>query len=342
MLDNILKLKKFKKIVFLIFGSNHRYSALGRFGRTKKYGDILVISLGGRLKSIIGRIFYFFNIGKFIAIDANPFLKNKKNSINLWFNGTWKIFEKFKSFDNNFVNIKNPIINEEQKIFQIYPLIIKKKKFYKKPKIIFMGKIWYTPNESLIDLSFLELNKDKILNKFDSIDNRNFWLNENDDQQIEILYKKYRIVKTYQREQIILNIEKNFKNNFLIYGEDKNNTGLNFQRPVYSNNTVKKIYEGNICIDTGPVPGSMSLHPRSLMILESNGLLIQTKQNDSELIWDNFNEKMIFNNIENFLSGIDLVLSDINKFNEYLEMIHEKFKNSELQIYNTLKNTLKL
>jgi len=127
MLDNILKLKKFKKIVFLIFGSNHRYSALGRFGRTKKYGDILVISLGGRLKSIIGRIFYFFNIGKFIAIDANPFLKNKKNSINLWFNGTWKIFKELKSYNNNYVNIYNPLINEEQKIFQIYPLIYKKK-----------------------------------------------------------------------------------------------------------------------------------------------------------------------------------------------------------------------
>ena len=151
MLKKKLDLRNFKKIVFLVFGNNHRYSALGNFGKSKNYKDILLISLGGRFKSIIGRVLYFFNVGKFIGIDANPFLKDKKNSINLWFNGSWKIFKKFKSYDNNFVNIQNPIINEEQKIFQIYPLIINKKIFYKKPKIIFMGKIWYTPNENLVN-----------------------------------------------------------------------------------------------------------------------------------------------------------------------------------------------
>tara|TARA_B100001057_G_C22862233_1_gene954990 strand:+ start:120 stop:1145 length:1026 start_codon:yes stop_codon:yes gene_type:complete len=337
-----LNFRKFKKIVFLVFGSNHRHSALGEFGKSKNYEDILLISLGGRFKSLLGRILYFFKIGKFIAIDANPFFKNKINSINLWFNGTWKIFKEFKGYSNNFVNIKNPIINEEQNIFQIYPLIYEKKKFYKKPKIIFMGKIWYTPNENLVNSNFLHSNKNKILNKFNLIDDKNFWLDDKDNKEIETLYKKYRIIKTYLREQIILSINKNFKNNFLIYGEDRNNTGLNFQHPVYNSSAVKKIYEGNICIDTGPVPGSMSLHPRSLMILESNGLLIQAKQNDSELVWGNLSEKMIFNDIENLLTGIDLILSDLNKFNEFLSMIYEKFENSEYQIYNTLKNTLKL
>ena len=137
-----MKLKKFKRIVFLVFGSNHRFTSLGNFGKSKIYKDILLISLGGRFKSIIGRILYILGIGKFIAIDANPFLKNQQNSINLWFNGTWKIYKELKSYNNNYVNIINPIIDEEQKIFQIYTLIYKKKKIYKKPKIIFMGKIW--------------------------------------------------------------------------------------------------------------------------------------------------------------------------------------------------------
>ena len=337
-----MKFIKFKKIVFLVFGNNHRYSTLGNFGKSKIYKDILLISLGGRFKSIIGRVLYFFNVGKFIGIDANPFLKDKKNSINLWFNGSWKIFKKFKSYDNNFVNIQNPIINEEQKIFQIYPLIISKKIFYKKPKIIFMGKIWYTPNENLVDKNFLYLNKEKILNQFNLLDDKNFWLKDEDNQQIELLFKRYRIVKTYLREQIILSIKKNFKDNFIIYGEDRKNTGLNFQRPVYKNSAVKKIYEGNICIDTGPIPGSMSLHPRSIMILESNGLLIQAKQNDSKLIWDNFNEKLIFNDIQNLLSGIDTMLTNLEKFNEYLSMIYEKFSSSENQNYKTLKKILEL
>ena len=38
-----MKLKKFKKIVFLVFGSNHRISALGNFGKSKMYKDILLI-----------------------------------------------------------------------------------------------------------------------------------------------------------------------------------------------------------------------------------------------------------------------------------------------------------
>ena len=105
---------------------------------------------------------------------------------------------------------------------------------------------------------------------------------------------------------------------------------------------IKKIYEGNICIDTGSAMGSLSLHPRSLTILESNGLLIQSKQVDSSDIWGDLNEKIVFNNIESFLNGIDLVLTDQNKFNEYLDAIYEKFKKSEHKTYEVLKENLKL
>ena len=73
-----MKFKKFKKIVFLVFGSNHRISALGNFGKSKMYKDILLISLGGRFKSIFGRILYLLKIGNFIGIDSKPFLKVKK------------------------------------------------------------------------------------------------------------------------------------------------------------------------------------------------------------------------------------------------------------------------
>ena len=72
-----MKFKKFKKIVFLVFGSNHRYSSLGNFSKSKIYKNILLISFGGRFKSIIGKILYILGIGNFIAIDANPFLKNQ-------------------------------------------------------------------------------------------------------------------------------------------------------------------------------------------------------------------------------------------------------------------------
>ena len=331
-----------KKIIFLVFGSNHRYSALGNFGKSKIYNNILLISLGGRIKSYIGKIFYFFKIGKFISIDANPFLKDEKNSINVWFNGTWKILSKFKEYENNLVNIYNPIVKENQKIFQIYPIIFKKKFIYSRPKIIFMGKIWYTHDENLVSTKFLDLNKEKILENFSLIDQKNFWLNENDNEKNEILFKKYRMIKTYLREQIILKIKENFKNNFYVYGEDKKKIGINFQRPIYQSKLISKIYQGNICIDTGPIPGSMSLHPRSIKILESNGLLVQAKQLDSNLIWGGLEDKIISNNIDNLLKNIELLLVDQIKFNDYLNIIYEKFEKSDHKIYETLKVSLKL
>jgi len=338
-----MKFKKFEKIVFLVFGSNKRYSTLGNFGKSKIYKSILLISLGGRFKSIIGRILYFFKIGNFIGVDANPFFKNEKNSINIWFNGTQKIhIKELKDHKSNYFNMSIPIINEKPKIFKIYPLIYKKKNFYKKPKIIFMGKIYYTPSENLINSNYLYNNKEKILKKFDLIDNKSFWSEDKSSHEIDLLYKKYRIMKTYLRQQIILQIEKNFKNNFYIYGEDRGNTSVNFKNPTYNTSIIKKIYEGNICIDTGSAMGSLSLHPRSITILESNGLLIQAKQKDSLDVWGNLNEKIIFNDIENLLKGIDLLLTDQIKFNEYLNNIFEMFKKSEEKTYEMLKENLKL
>ena len=114
-----MKFKKLKKIVFLVFGTDHRHTALGNFAKSKIYKEILLISLGGRFKSIIGKILYLLGFGKFIGLDGYPFFKNQKNSINLWFNGIWKINKEYKNYNNNLLNINNPIINEEQKIFQI-------------------------------------------------------------------------------------------------------------------------------------------------------------------------------------------------------------------------------
>jgi len=301
----------FKNLIFLIFKSNYRFFALGNFAKSRKYANFKVISLGGRFKSLFGIILYYLKIGKFISIDGNPFLKDKKNSINIWFGGTTlKILKEFRDYENNFVNINNSIIKKEQKIFQIFPIIKKKKFFNKKPKIIFMGKIFFKPDNLLINSDYLNLNKTKLLNEFSLIDNDKFWIEDKKHQKIELIFEKYKIIKTYLREQIILSINKNFNNQFFIYGEDKKNIGVNFIKPVYENKKVTQIYEGNICIDTGSILGSSSLHPRSIQILESNGLLIQTKQNDCQEIWGNLIEKIIFDNKSSSISKFLSLLSN--------------------------------
>ena len=83
-----------------------------------------------------------------------------------------------------------------------------------------MGKI-FKPDENLIKSSYLQENKNKILKNFGLIDDRKFWDKNYEDENIDQLFEKYKIVKTYLREQIILHVSKNFKKQFCIYGEDK-------------------------------------------------------------------------------------------------------------------------
>ena len=329
-------------IVFLVFKNNYRYFALGNFGRTRKYAKLTIISLGGKFRSFLGIILYYFKIGKFISIDGNPYFKDKEISINLWLTGTTlKILKEFRAYENNFVNMNNPIIKDERNVFQIYPIINKKKNYYKKPKIIFMGKIFYEPDNIFISKKFLSLNQENYLREFSLIDNKNYWFEDKKKYSQERLFEKYKIIKTFIREKIILNINKNFKDNFYVYGEDKKNIGINFLESEYNNKKVNHLYEGNICLDTGSILGSLSLHPRSIQILESNGLLIQTKQKDSEKVWGNLEEKIIYNNIDDLLGGIELMLTNQKYFNECLDLIYEKFSNSEYKNYETVSKAFK-
>ena len=331
-----------RKLIFLVFRNNYRIAALGNFGKSTKYDDILVISFGGRLKSIIGKVLFFFKLGKFISIDGDPLLNNENLSINLWYTGTsLKISKQFRHLNNNFVNMNNPIIKKEQKLFQIYPIIKKNYKINKKIKIIFMGKIFFqSENSSFINSKILKKSQKKIMNDFSLIDKKNFWSELNCPQEDIIRFESYKIFKTYLRERIIIEINKNFKNYFDVYGEDKKQIGLEFLSPIYNAKKVKEIYKGNICIDTGSILGSLSLHPRSIQIIESGGLLIQSKQEDSDLIWGQMSDKVVFNNINILLEELEKYLLDPKKCNETLEMIFRNFSDSKIKIKQILNKSL--
>ena len=283
----------FKKIIFLVFKNNYRFNALGNFAKTNKYDDILLISLGGRVKSFIGKILYFFRLGKFISIDGDPILSDEKLSINLWFTGTsLKISKNSKYLKNNFVNMSNPVIGDE------------------------------------------------IINNFSLIDDYKFWNKMNNPQDNMLKFENYKILKTYLREQIILSVKRKFKNYFSIYGEDNKQIGIDFSKPIYDEKKIKKIYKGNICIDTGSILGSLSLHPRSIQIIESGGLLIQAKQHDSDTIWGELSERVVFNNLNSLVETLEKYLLDTKMCEETLNMLFEKFKDSKKRISINLKKSL--
>ncbi len=331
-----------RKLIFLVFRNNYRSAALGNFGKSAKYDDILLISLGGRIKSILGKILFFFKVGKFISIDGDPVLTDKNLSVNLWYTGTsLKISKQFRHLKNNFVNMNNPVISKEQNLFQIYPIIKKKQNINKKIKIIFMGKIFFQPgNSKLINSEVLKKNQKKIINDFSLIDNKTFWSGLDYTKDDALRFENYKVFKTYLREQIILEINKNFKKYFFVYGEDKKNIGLEFLKPTYNLNKIKEIYKGNICIDTGSILGSLSLHPRSIQIIESGGLIIQSKQEDAKLIWGSMSEKVVFNNTNILIEELEKYLTNPKKCNETLEMIFQNFSDSKNKIKKNLSKLL--
>lgn len=332
----------FKKIVFLLFKNNYRLNALGNFAKSNKYGDILLISLGGRFKSFIGKILYFFKLGKFISIDGDPTLNDENFSINLWFTGTsLKISKNLKYLNNNFVNMSNPVIRQEKKIFQLYPIIKENFNINQKPKIIFMGKLFFKPgNSNLIDSEMLMKNRGEIINNFSLLDDYKFWNKINNQQDDMLKFENYKIFKTYLREQIILGVKRKFKNSFLIYGEDNKKIGIDFFKPIYNEKKIKEIYQGNICIDTGSIFGSLSLHPRSIQIIESGGLLIQAKQNDSDSIWGELSKKVVFNDLNSLLQILEKYCLDTKMCNQTLNMLFEKFKDSKKKININLNKSL--
>ena len=83
--------------------------------------------------------------------------------------------------------------------------------------------------------------------------------------------------------------------------------------------------------------GSLSLYPRSIQILESGGLLLQTKQIDSKHIWNNLSEKIISNNLEKLLADLESFYQTQKKCNEALELLENKFTTSKKEIEHSLK-----
>jgi hypothetical protein len=327
-----------RKIIFIIFKNNYRKNALGNFGKSEIYNNFIIINLSGRIKSFLGKFLYFFNLGKFISIDGDPFLKNKSNSINIWYPGTsLKIHKKFKSFENNYVNITNPVLIPNEKYFNIYP-IIKTKNFYSNDrKIIFMGKFHFEPKDEIyFNTKKLNSIKKKILNNFSLIDTKNFWQKYMPNASLEEKFENYKIIKTFLRKEILKKINLNFKEKFRIYGLSTGESDFNFLKPTYNLRDIRKIYQGNICIDTGPIPGSVTFSPRAIQIFESGGIILQTNQSDAKQKLNNLYEELTANNIDNYLKKIEeLIISD-----EKCKELIEKIKQFSFVSKNKLNSTL--
>ena len=329
------------RLIFFSFKHRYREKELNNFLNTRIYGKYFILNLGGPFKNFIAKILLFLRIGKTISCDGRPLISDKSKGINFWMRGTTlNIPNDFKNLNNNFVTIDNPFV-QNKKIFQMYPIKIKKTQIQDDLKIIYMSRIDIGSNTE--EKNIWDKYKIQLIEDFTLIDNSNFWkkisLNCKDEIKTFNLYKK---LKFFLRFEIIKNLKKIFNKKLNLIGDDWSMFPFNSLPSNYNIRKIKNMYKGNICLDLGSIEGSISLYPRSIQIVESGGLIIQSIQSDNKKVWKNIHNKILFNNLSDLISLIEKLLDNKNYSFTLLQEISENFRHSDKSIEKSLDKTFNI
>ena len=315
------------KLIYFAFKHRYRYKDLNNFLHSRFYGKYYLLNLGGPFRHFFAKILLKINFGFAISCDARPLIENEKSGLNFFIRGTnLNIPSNFKHLSNNYVSIKNPF-KKEKNIFQIYPINISISKINRQPKIIFIGGANININNQQKIL--WEKCKKEVFNDFTILDKQNFWkryLNINNDENIYVFYKKFKILLRYE---IVKYLKKKFNERFILIGDDWKDYSIDSLSSNFNPHHVKKNYKGNICLDFGSAEGSSSLYSRSNGIIEAGGLILQSKQIDSENVWGDLENKITFKNFKDLEFLINKLLDNENLSSNILLNISKNFKNSK-------------
>jgi len=323
------------RLIFFSFKHRHRQKELNNFLNTRIYGKYFILNLGGPFKHFIAKILLFLRIGKAISCDGRPLITDKSKGINFWMRGTsLNIPDNLRNLNNNFVTINNSLFHEK-KIFQIYPINIKKTQIQDDLKIIYISRVNIETN--LEEKNIWEKYKTQLIEDFSLIDNKKFFEkifnNNNNELKKFNLYKKLKLLLRFE---IIKNIKARFDKKLNLIGDDWCTFSFNSLPSIYNIKKIKNIYRGNICLDLGSMLGSISLYSRSNQIIESGGLIIQSFQSDSREIWRNIHDKILFNNLPDLISLIEKLLNNKEYCSILLQEISKNFSDSKKSIEKSL------
>ena len=323
------------KIIYFAFKNRYRKKDLNNFLKTRKYGNFFVINFSGPLKHYFAKFLNIINIGKAISCDGRPLIPNKKKGYNFYMRGTnLNIPSNLTTYDNNIVTIKHTLL-QNKNIFQIYPIDLDKNKIKKNLKIVYVSSInleFETDKKK-----FWEENKEKILEDFTIIDNKKFLVSKLNDKNLYEINSYYRAIKSYLRFEIVSYLKKKLKEKFLLIGDDWKKYSFDALNSNYNIKQNKKIYKENICLDLGCIEGSSSFYSRSNQIIESGGLIIQSKQMDGIEKWGQLSKDIIFKDFNSLNFIIDKILNNNHNANKILTKIFDHFLNSHINLEKTLK-----
>ena len=321
------------KLVILLCKSRYRKRNLNSFCKINFFGKYLIISFSF-IFFYFGLILSRLKIFKSISIDSIPLI-DKKNGFNFWLTGTiHKIPEKFRNFDNNYVNMRN-VFHSDDNVFQLYPIIKKKIRFNKNKKIIYISSFKLKKPE--VTSEYWKKYKQQINENLTLIDNKNFWLNEFDSKYNEQeKFIIYRDLKINLRMLIVNNILSNFKSKFQLYGTDWKNYFVEAGANIEKKRSIQNLYSGNICVDFGSISGSLTLYPRSIEIIESGGYLLQLKQSDSSQIFGKYENYFTFESLDDLNKKLKNLLEDFELYKSQLRSLNDIFQNSKQKIEKQL------
>jgi len=329
-----------KKFFFFVFKHRHRRASFNNFLQIKKVNNFKIYDLSGPIKYFLfGKIIIFLvqnfnNIFKnyvLISCDAEPILL--KNAINIWFGGTsHKVSQTNKLLKNNCHVFEN-FIKKEENLLKLYPQIYSPSYPLKKPKVVFVGD--FTIHNYRVVRRIWREEKKNIFNNFEIIEKKYFWQKYNLDKDIDI-QTYYIALKDLMRFNLILELSKILKDNFIVVGSKWKPHIKSSLKSNYSTKYIQSLYKGNICIDFGSKWGNNSLYPRSVNIIESEGILLQSKQSDTKIIYHKNFRDMTYNSLTELVKKITILLNDNKKTNELYVNQYKNFKNKNLN-YKTLK-----
>ena len=319
-----------KKFIFLIFKRRYRRIAMNNFLYSKQIGSYRIVNLSGPFLWFIGYLIYKLNISKnfkFVSCDANPFLENIQNSINIWFGGTnYKIEDKYQSHKNNCV-VTASIFTERKRYLQFYPCNLIKKVSFNNPKIAVVMKVSHTSSE---EVKLIWEKKKKLLTEnLALVDNEKFWnFLKGDNKRKQGIYIG---VKNLMRIHLIKKIKEKFKDKCIIVGTEWKDIFEDSLESNFDINFIKKIYRGTICVDLLPKDGDEVLNTRSIGIIENGGILIQARNFNSNTFFPELSDLITFNSEKELLDLLEKLFSkDLgNLYQKFLDKFQEKNLNEK-------------
>ena len=321
-------------LIYFAFKYRYRFKDLNNFLKSRIYGNYILLNFSGPFKYYLSKILILLKIGRAISCDGQPLIRNKSQGYNFFIRGTdLNIPSNLVDLDNNIVAIKHPLL-ENNKIFQIYPINIKKNKMNDDIKIIFMSSIKLETNEE--ESLFWKTHKEKILSNFAILDDKYFWQNNLANKNLFEVNRFYRITKSLLRFEIVTYLKKIYDKKFVLIGEDWRKYSIDSLKSNYDTKKNKKIYKGNICLDTGSLEGSSSLYPRANQIIESGGLIVQNYAFDASEHWKDLKQDLLFKNFDELRNIIDKLINNLELSNTLLDKISKHFKNSNISMEETL------